>query len=111
LQGGDGGSVLSDGLLTLRSGGLCLFGSGLSLGGSILGLLQLRILGGQVVLEAIDLPFEFLLQGLNLVRDGGRRRRFLLFWLLDASSPGARSPRRVRMRQPGCCQHRCGGNN
>ena len=74
LQRGDGGRVVGHRLLLRVGCGLSLGRCRLGIGCRLLRLLQLRILVGQIGLQAVDLALEFLPQSLNLIFNRWLRR-------------------------------------
>ena len=62
---------------------------GLGIGGCLLRLFQLRILGRQIGLQAVDLALEFLPQSIDLFFDGGFGWRFLAACFFAAGAGGS----------------------
>ena len=75
LEGGHCCRVVAHRLLLAGSGGLCFGCRGLGGSCRLLGHLQLRVLFGQVGLQAVDLALHLLAQRLNLFFNRRRSRR------------------------------------
>ena len=59
--------VVGEGRLLRLGVGFSLVGRGARIGGILLRLMQLRILGGEIVPQAVDLGLHLGAQGLNLL--------------------------------------------